>query len=775
MKKRVSLQRLITLSVLSIGLLSGTFGLAYAYWQAKHSLRATIGLTFQELARQSADKAGLILDKEIEWVERLSALPEVREAVREGTRFTFDQPALQRWRETQQRYFRSIVILDREGRSVGGVTSEATRTYYNAQPWWPVVLDQRRSWAGELRLDERGDGYWEVAVPIMDENGAVLGALKVVIEKDQLLASVLRSRIGNTGHVMLLGTDGMVLACPILPPARHTTAMAWLNDASSRGRRLAEAVWREVQDDTHGHKGGIVGLAPVALRSTIVQAETWYLLVRQDPAETYAPLHILLWKLSVFGVLAIAVVVVLRWRLARRIVLPINRLVERVQRFGQAGEGGLPAPRTEPSSGIVEIDALAASFDELTERLERASRESRRYVRELEQANREIAMSEEHYRMLWNHSLHLRLLVGPDGLVRELNRRGEIKLWRAAEKVVGTPVVELFAEQDRANVHRLIAEVFATGKERTAGELNVPAPTGDFFIMELDLVPVEKTMGTVEAVMLQLSDLTEKKHLQDQLLRSERLASLSKFASMFAHDIRNPLAGIKKTLELMAQREELQVEPVRRWCEDLQFTVGLLQGMISDMLDVYQESYMGLPLLTSAVPVSTLVDEALHLFRTEAEARQIVFRREMPECEILLTADRRRLLRVFINLVHNALKYSPVGGVVTITVDTDESAHRWPGEGASVPGGGVVTVRVADEGPGIEPEDLPHLFEMFFRKNEEGRDPRIGRGLGLHFCRLVVEAHHGVIHAENRPTGGALFALALPLNQEAYVGQTAHR
>src|SRR5207237_6515442 len=131
MRKQVSLQRSITLSVLSIGLLSGAFGLAYAYWQTNHSFREAIGLGFQELARQSADKVGLILEKEIEWVERLSSLPQVREAVREGTRLTFDQPVLERWKESQRPYFQSLVILDRQGRSVGGVTDEPTRTYYN--------------------------------------------------------------------------------------------------------------------------------------------------------------------------------------------------------------------------------------------------------------------------------------------------------------------------------------------------------------------------------------------------------------------------------------------------------------------------------------------------------------------------------------------------------------------------------------------------------------------------------------------------------------------
>ncbi len=84
MSPRVSLQRLIILSVLSVGILSGTVGLAYAYWHAKQSLQTIVGVTFQEIARQSADKTALLLAKEIEWTQRLSALPDVRGGV-EGT------------------------------------------------------------------------------------------------------------------------------------------------------------------------------------------------------------------------------------------------------------------------------------------------------------------------------------------------------------------------------------------------------------------------------------------------------------------------------------------------------------------------------------------------------------------------------------------------------------------------------------------------------------------------------------------------------------------
>src|SRR4029077_14539048 len=173
---------------------------------------------------------------------------------------------------------------------------------------------------------------------------------------------------------------------------------------------------------------------------------------------------------------------------------------------------------------------------------------------------------------------------------------------------------------------------------------------------------------TPVAVMVQLSDLTEKKRLEEQLIRSERLASLSQFASMFAHDIRNPLVGIKKTLELLAQDDVSQPVAHRQWWGDMRFTIDLLLGMINDMLDVYQESYSGLPLLNSTVPVKGLVADVVQLFQPEATAKRLAVHLEMPDDDVVITADRRRLLRVLANLVHNAIKFSPQGGRITVTV-----------------------------------------------------------------------------------------------------------
>ena len=188
---------------------------------------------------------------------------------------------------------------------------------------------------------------------------------------------------------------------------------------------------------------------------------------------SYAPLRLLVWKLVAFGMLVFAVVALLRWRLGRRIVQPINALVERVQCLGQQS-GEKPMVATQ-SSGIAEIDTLAESFDELAERLERASLERERYVAELERANRELVISEEHYRMLWDHSTDTRLLVNEEGIIQAVNRRGEMKLGTSSDRLIGTKVEDLFLEEDRARLRRLLEEVIVTKKEEPAGEMRMPS------------------------------------------------------------------------------------------------------------------------------------------------------------------------------------------------------------------------------------------------------------------------------------------------------------
>jgi len=761
--KRMTLQRSITLSILLIGLLSGTFWLGYSYWHAKHTLRHTIGLYFQELALHSADNLSLILTNEIGWVERLSALPDIRNAVLRGDRLSLDRPALQEWRNTQRHYFRSLVLVDRKGRLASGITSPSTQDYYIQQPWWPIVIDEGKPWASDIHHRPNGRDFWEMVVPIRDDRKVVIGGLKVSMETEALFAPALQLRIGETGNIMLVDASGKILLCPVLPVGLHSRIETFRAQVEHTG-----AKWMEVHNDGHGKQGGIIGVAPVILAGPIVQEKPWHVVVRQDPQETFAPVNTLMWKYGGFWIVVTGLFAFLGSRLTCRIVRPLGTLIAHMPLLGKDRP---PSPLN--IQGPQEIQTLSTNFNTLAERLQRAREETQRYVQKLEQANRELSISEDHYRMLWDHAVDSMLIVDREGIIRDMNRRAEDTIGRRDAEVLGTPSATLVVEEDQAHFTQCIDEVLTTVQEHIGGHVHVRVPAGSLLTMEVDLVPMVREDSTT-AVLIQLTDVTEKRFLEHQLLQSERLASLSQFASMFAHDIRNPLAGTKKTLELLITRPEFRRKPVRHMIKDLQFTTDLLLGMINDMLDVYQESYASLPMNISRFPIIPLLEEVAHLFKGEAEAMGVSIQVGGPCEALLLPGDRRRLQRVVINLVHNALKYSPPGGTIILSIWPRQDQHCQPGhDGLHVTD---LTIAVEDEGPGVDPTELPHLFELFFRK-KDGQDLRIGRGLGLHFCKLVVEAHHGRIWVENKQHGGARFHVTLPVERSEYADadQTRHR
>ena len=122
--------------------------------------------------------------------------------------------------------------------------------------------------------------------------------------------------------------------------------------------------------------------------------------------------------------------------------------------------------------------------------------------------------------------------------------------------------------------------------------------------------------------------------------------------------------------------------------------------------------------------------------------------------------DPDRLLQVAGNLLDNALKFTPAGGHVTVRVDRAGEGAPEAGGSLSGPSGAAVRLTVTDDGPGIDPADLPFVFDRFYR----GQDSRgtAGAGLGLAICRALVEAQGGAIVAEDAPGGGARFSVYLP-------------
>jgi signal transduction histidine kinase len=247
--------------------------------------------------------------------------------------------------------------------------------------------------------------------------------------------------------------------------------------------------------------------------------------------------------------------------------------------------------------------------------------------------------------------------------------------------------------------------------------------------------------------------------MQRRLVSAERLAALTRIATSIAHDLRTPLLGIEQGLQGLQYFTDKQLSgEARLLVGDLHNGARLAVGIVQDILDLYRQAYGELPLSYSRFRLDQVVREVVDLMKPEIADRRLNVAIQATPAEI--AGDQRRLYRVLVNLLDNAVKNSPSGGNVQVIVSVrgEEAARR-------------AVVAVEDEGKGLDPATLDTLFEP---NRPVSAPTRTGTGLGLYLCRIIIAAHHGTIMAENRAEGGARFVFDIPA-EGAHVDQVADR
>ncbi len=216
-----------------------------------------------------------------------------------------------------------------------------------------------------------------------------------------------------------------------------------------------------------------------------------------------------------------------------------------------------------------------------------------------------------------------------------------------------------------------------------------------------------------------------------------------------AHELRHPIAVLQARLEAIQDGVvPLDMEQVLG-LEDLTLVLARLVGDLRD-LSLADVGQMALALET--VNVSDLAQELAETLAPLAQGKEISMTVDLPKAPLQVSADRGRLRQVLLNLLANALHYTPAGGRVEIRVSS---------------AGGEVRVRVADTGPGIAPEDLAHVFDRFYRTDRSRSRETGGSGLGLAIARSIVEMHGGRISAASVPDQGSAFTVSLPAAKPA--------
>ncbi|GAB4456360.1 MAG: hypothetical protein Kow0070_06290 [Anaerolineales bacterium] len=276
---------------------------------------------------------------------------------------------------------------------------------------------------------------------------------------------------------------------------------------------------------------------------------------------------------------------------------------------------------------------------------------------------------------------------------------------------------------------------------------------GGYFLAARALAPIDKMTVTARKISAEdLSARLEVANREDEVGRlaqtfNEMLARLEdsfrrerQFTSDASHELRTPLTAMQAILGMMRAKRRTPAE-YEQALDDLNEEADRLRSLVENLLRLARGEKQTLHF--EAVNLSLLLQDVAESLRPLAEARRLTLRCDLP-ADLRVWGDSDELIRLFVNLLDNAIKYTERGEVTLRATQSEQG----------------VEVTVADTGPGIAPEHLPHIFDRFYRVDSSRSQH--GAGLGLAIAKEIVRAHEGEIEVSSKIGEGTIFTVRLP-------------
>jgi PAS domain S-box-containing protein len=375
---------------------------------------------------------------------------------------------------------------------------------------------------------------------------------------------------------------------------------------------------------------------------------------------------------------------------------------------------------------------LAQDHRLLNQRLERQ-------LVELEEARRQVEASGRKLALFAERAPIAVLELQPDGTIAEVNHAAEMLFGYAAAELVGGPVKKLVQSEFHPEFDRTWRQLM-TSRESIAGlKIRNPRRDGIELICEWTVTPLVNFQKDVIAVIAQGRDVTAQ-------LEAERMKK--EFTSTLSHELRTPLTSIIGSLQLInggvMGEVDKEIGELTRVAER---NGQRLLDLINDILDIEKVESGKLTLVPEVMRVDELVRESVVLNKAFGERFKVRFESHGDIPERRVHADRKRLLQVMTNLLSNAAKFSPEGGVVELSTED---------------AGPNVRIAIHDRGSGIPEAFRTRIFGRFTQADSTATRQKGGSGLGLAICKRLVELMQGRIGFDDRPGGGTTFWFELP-------------
>lgn len=414
------------------------------------------------------------------------------------------------------------------------------------------------------------------------------------------------------------------------------------------------------------------------------------------------------------------------WWLSRGIGKPLQELTDGVRKLAE-GDAGSRVVATSSD----EIGELARTFNVMADELEFRKNSLLNTLDELRNSRREILAERDFKESILESITSAIVTISPDGVLTSINDTG-IRILGNRDQVIGSAYRQVFAEW--GDVPERIEHTLSQGGGYGRQPLKLDR-NGEVSYYDVGVFPTGKSGE--HGVTITIRNETEREKLREEMMRLDRLASLGKLSAGIAHEIRNPLTGIALLLDDLhdnAARGAEDRDMLRKAVAEIdrvEHLVNALLNYASPARVEFRESDLNL-----------VVNDTVLLMRRPAFKSGVSID---VTCGALspFRFDPEKIKQALLNIIRNAVEAMQSGGLITITTLASQ---------------GNVVIKISDNGPGIDENDLPLIFEPFFTRKGAGT------GLGLSITQRIVEEHHGRILVESAPGMGTEFTIELPLN-----------
>lgn len=383
----------------------------------------------------------------------------------------------------------------------------------------------------------------------------------------------------------------------------------------------------------------------------------------------------------------------------------------------------------------LERKRLLSEGEKLLEKLTKKNKELQRLQSQSKDLYRKASEVENSsYSILQSMGSGL-IIVDLEGKITSMNKAAERVLGYKSKDVEGIALEDLKADGQRRVLNW---EDIKEELVRIDQEVELIKRGGDTVLVGFSTSPRRNVQGEMIGAVVIFRDLTEIKKMRENMRYKDRLASLGELTAGIAHEIRNPLAGIKTT----AQALKAEFAPQDPKCEYLEKIIKEINRTNSMLQELF---IFAKPQKPQFVPhnITKVLERVISMQEKSIEEKGVKVRKEYSHDMPLISLDPNQIYQVFLNLILNAVQAMPQGGDLSLSVR--QEAGSW------------VSVTVRDNGVGMSEEVRAKLFDPFFTTKP------MGTGLGLAISYRIIQEHGGMVGVESRPGQGSKFTIRLPL------------